>query len=514
MIGSGGRTPRGIAFPFRPSGSASRLPPPAFSLQPPAFGCPRITVSRAQFTCLPILVRVINLNPDTDIGASAWFVEIEGHTVLLDAGVHPKREGRAGLPLFKCIEREELDAIVITHCHHDHVGALPVALQQFPSARVLMTELSYFLVERVLHNSVNVMERQRLELGIRDYPFFTHEQVDDYAPIFQGFKYGREIDFAPPHKSRRGVQSPTVEFHDAGHALGSAGISLRGQRQTLFYTGDVSFHDQTILRKADFADVQADVLIMETTRGAVELSKGWSRESELKRLTGIIVETLRRRGSVLIPAFALGRTQEILAALALQMDSGALRRQPIYIGGLGRVFSEIYDLESHRANRYLTGLKLIEALDLQVVSPKHVPDLKLSPGKIFVITSGMMVEHTAAHDLAVRMAEDPKHSILFVGYSDPDSPAGRLRAARPGSRFRFSGEVLQLTRSCQVEEFDLSAHAQRRELLDFVGQIRPKVVLLGHGDGPARAWFAQQIKRRWPRIKVQSPGPGQLVEVS
>ena len=142
----------------------------------------------------------------------------------------------------------------------------------------------------------------------------------------------------------------------------------------------------------------------------------------------------------------------------VSMDAGELKRQPVYIGGLGRVFTEIYDLESHRINRHLTRLKLTEALDLQVVSPKQIPDLKLSPGRIFVITSGMMVAHTAAHDLAVRMAGDPRHSILFVGYADPDSPAGKLRAARHGSRFHFSDEAPQLTKSCQVEEFDLSAH--------------------------------------------------------
>src|SRR5260221_12847180 len=106
-------------------------------------------------------MRIINLNPATDIGACAWFVEIEGHRLLLDAGTHPKREGRESLPLYKLIASEPIDVLAISHCHHDHVGSLPVALRHFPEARVLLTELSYFLVERVLHNSVHLITPQR-----------------------------------------------------------------------------------------------------------------------------------------------------------------------------------------------------------------------------------------------------------------------------------------------------------------------------------------------------------------
>ena len=155
-------------------------------------------------------MRIINLNPDTDIGASAWFVEVEGHRLLLDAGTHPKREGRGSLPLYDLIRGEELDSLAISHCHHDHVGSLPVALRYFPQAHVLMSELSYFLVERVLHNSVQVMKRQRDELGIKEYPLFSHDEVDDIAPLFQGFKYNREVDWAAFRKTRAGFLSPTL----------------------------------------------------------------------------------------------------------------------------------------------------------------------------------------------------------------------------------------------------------------------------------------------------------------
>ena len=128
-------------------------------------------------------MRIINLNPDTDIGASSWFVDFEGSKLLMDAGVHPKRDGLEGLPLYDVVRNEEIDAIAISHCHHDHVGSLPVAQRYFSRAHVLMTELSYFIVERVLHNSVNVMKRQRDELGIKEYPLFTHEEVDDTAHL-------------------------------------------------------------------------------------------------------------------------------------------------------------------------------------------------------------------------------------------------------------------------------------------------------------------------------------------
>src|SRR5215471_15802060 len=396
-------------------------------------------------------MQITNLNPDIDIGASAWFVEMEGHRLLMDAGVHPKREGRASLPLFDLIKEEPVDAIAISHCHHDHVGSLPVAIRYFPKAHVLMTELSYFLVERVLHNSVNVMMRQRDELGIREYPLFSHREVDEIAPLFQGFRYNREVDWAAFHKARAGFLSPTLEFCDAGHALGSAGIMVRGKKETLFYTGDVCFHDQTILKSARFEDVQADVLIIETTRGNRVLPDGFSRGTEIERLSQAIQRVLARKGSVLIPTFALGRTQEILALLAVLMQEGKLHPQPIYIGGLGRVFTEIYDLESHRTHRQYRNLQLHEALELVVLEQGRADKMRLGGGHIFVITAGMMTENTAAHNLAVRMMDDEHQAIFFVGYTDPGTPGGRLKGSKIGEPFIFSASAGEMSRRCEIE---------------------------------------------------------------
>ncbi len=457
-------------------------------------------------------MRIVNLNPDTGVGASAWFVDFEGHRILLDAGTHPKREGRSSLPLYDLIKEEPLDAIAVTHCHHDHVGSLPVALRHFPKAQVLMSELSYFLIERVLHNSVNVMIRQRDELGIKEYPLYSHDEVDDIAYLFEGFKYNREIPWASTERRRSDLDSPTLEFYDAGHALGSAGVMIRGQKQTLFYTGDVCFHDQTLLKAARFEDVQADVLIMETTRGTRNVPAGFTRAAEAERLAQAIQRVLARRGNVLLPVFALGRTQEILAQLALLMHRGEIAKQAVYIGGLGRVFTEIYDLEAHRTHRQHTHLMLHEALNLVVLDPGQLQSMKLSGSRLFVLTAGMMSEKTAAHDLALRMIGDERQAIFFVGYADPETPGGRLKAAQPGETFMFSPSGGEVTKRCEVQDFDLTAHANREDLLRFVGLVSPRTILLGHGDDEACHWFEDQIRAQHPKINVIRSTPGLSVE--
>lgn len=458
-------------------------------------------------------MRLTNLNPDRNIGASGWLLEIEGHRLLLDAGIHPKRDGRESLPLFDQLPAVDLDAIAISHCHHDHVGSLPVAMRRFPRAHVLMTELSYFLVERVLHNSVNVMRRQRDELGILDYPLFTHAEVDELAPRWQGFRYDREVEWAAHHKARAGLPSPTLEFRDAGHTLGAAGIMVRGEQETFFYTGDVSFQDQTLLRGARFDGIEAGVLLMETTRGNRAVPDGFRREAEAERLLAGIRAVQRRRGSVLLPTFALGRTQEILGLLALWMREGQLREQPVYIGGLGRVFTEIYDLESHRANRNHTNLLLHEALELVVLDRDQCATLPLGRGRLFVLTAGMLTENTAAHEMALRLIEDERHAVFFVGYADPDTPGGRLKLAPEAEPFLFSPSAGERVRRCELGDFDLTAHANRDELLDFVEQVNPRAIVLGHGEDDSRAWFAARIRERHPRVRLVDLLPGETVEL-
>ncbi len=255
------------------------------------------------------------------------------------------------------------------------------------------------------------------------------------------------------------------------------------------------------------------MLLMETTRGNHAVRPGFSRAGEVQRLTRSIHRVRHRRGSILSPAFALGRTQEVLALLAILMREGHLKPQPIYISGLGRVFTEIYDLESHRACRQYPNLQLHDALNLIVLDQGQIANMKLTGGRLFVVTAGMMSEHTASHDLALRMAGDEKQAIFFVGYADPETPGGRFKASKPGETFLFSPSGGEVTRQCELDKFDLTAHANRDDLLDFVGEVEPRVVLLSHGEDDSRHWFAQQIHARYPKIKIVVPKPGETVEV-
>ncbi len=106
------------------------------------------------------------------------------------------------------------------------------------------------------------------------------------------------------------------------------------------------------------------------------------------------------------------------------------------------------------------------------------------------------------------MIGDESQAIFFVGYADPETPGGRLKASKPGETFLLSPSAGEVTRRCEVEDFDLTAHANRDDLLDFVGEVEPRVVLLSHGEDDSRKWFTEQIHARHPKIKILQPKPG------
>src|SRR4030095_3453231 len=257
------------------------------------------------------------------------------------------------LPQLKAIAGRDVEAILMSHAHQDHIGTLPVAMRHFPRARVFMTEATAEGRSVLLHHSVNVMTRQREEIGETSYPLFTHRETDRAAERWQWCPLRQQISIAGERASGRERDGLTFEFFDAGHVLGSTGILVRGEDQTVFYTGDVNFDDQTIMQSAVFPEERIDVLIMECTRGDHAKPPGWTRPGEERRMADALGRAFERGAGVLIPVFALGKTQEILAMLYKFRRERILPEFPIYIGGLSSKFTDIYDRRAQMTRRQL-----------------------------------------------------------------------------------------------------------------------------------------------------------------
>jgi Cft2 family RNA processing exonuclease len=161
-----------------------------------------------------------------EIGANSYLLETGDYRVILDSGMHPKYEGREALPNLESVAADSADAIIVSHAHHDHIGSLPLAMRRHPKAPVYLTEPTGEVTCAMLHNSVNVMTKQREELGLMDYPLFTHRELDQAKKQFS--YVGLERPFFLPQSDL------AVSFHDAGHIIGSVGVLIRQGAKSFF----------------------------------------------------------------------------------------------------------------------------------------------------------------------------------------------------------------------------------------------------------------------------------------
>src|SRR5437773_2782126 len=457
-------------------------------------------------------LKFLNLTRRTEIGANSYYLEIGGHRLVLDCGMHPKNTGEDALPNFKAIAGREIEAILISHAHQDHVGTLPVVMRRFPRARVFMTEATAEVGNVLLHNSVNVMTRQREEIGEMSYPLFTHRETDRASERWRWCPMRQRISITGERAPQREKDTLTFEFFDAGHVLGSSGVMLRADRQTVFYTGDVNFDDQTIMEAAVFPEEKIDVLIIECTRGDHAKPESWTRAGEEQRLAEALGAAFERDACVLIPVFALGKTQEILAMLYKFRRQRLLSEFPIYIGGLSSKFTDIYDRRVHTTRRLLSRLQLMKEVAPFILNDETVRYTPVRGGRVYVLSSGMMIPKTLSNVFARRMIEDPQHSIFFVGYANPESPAGLLRDVGRGSEVALDPDKSPQRIRCNVEQFQFSAHATRESLIDYAKKISPKKLLLVHGDPPAVEWMRATLSNELSGSEVIVPTPGLEIE--
>jgi predicted metal-dependent RNase len=241
-------------------------------------------------------IKLIDLNHQGGIGANSLYLKIGGgFNLLIDCGLNPKTPGLNAMPDLRPLRGVHLDAIIVTHCHLDHIGSLPVVMREHPEAVVLLTNSSRMLIEKMLRNSANVMQQQSEEADIPGYPLFTHNEIRQCVKRFVGLPFKRV------RKIRGQKDEIEIMFHRSGHVAGAAAVEIHHKQRQIFVNGDVMFEDQRTLQGAQFPSGHFDTLIIETTRGMTEREYGKERVHEIARLVASINDPIGR-GRVILAA--------------------------------------------------------------------------------------------------------------------------------------------------------------------------------------------------------------------
>ncbi len=440
---------------------------------------------------------------ENEIGANCYYLSVDGTGIILDAGLHPEKNGSEALPKFGLLDNLSTDFIFISHAHTDHIGALPYLIQKNPHIKIYTTPQTRDLAEVMLHNSLALTQK---EIADSDpLPKYTHEQVDLLTESFNVIKYNESLPIQGyRHFSNEDIQ---VTFLDAGHILGAAGILLQTNDIRIFYTGDTNVSKQSILAGADYPQHPVDVLILETTSASSDTNT--NRQDEAKRLAKSINKIVEKGGSILFPVFALGKFQETLALLHNLMHKGAIPILDIYTGGMGCEISDIYDIHRYNTKRNIKDFCLKDIPQLPIDYEELLTAKYFKVPSIVLASSGMMFEGTTSFALAQRWLKEKNFGIFFVGYLTPDSPGYTILNSKTGDIIELSNTSDKIKVAAEVEYFRLTSHSNRDDLISLVKKLQPKTVVLVHGEQSGIDWMEKELSARFPSIKIIKPKIGE-----
>ena len=451
---------------------------------------------------------------DRDVTGSCHLLECAGKRLLVDCGMFQggrELEEENSAPLG--FEAAALDYVLLTHAHLDHCGRLPLLVKRGFRGEIISTAATAELAQIVMQDSAHMAEEDAARRARHDpahaakmQPLYTRADASAAAARFgRRCGYGERLQLAP---------DLTVSFHEAGHILGSASVLVevteQGKRRTVLFSGDIGGSGRPILR--DAAPPQADIVLMETTYGD---RRHRSPAESILELIGVVKSTIAHGGNVIIPSFALERSQEILYSLRAAVVSGALPAQlPVYVDSpmavsaieVYRKHPECYDAEAAALLAGGGDLFGFAGLSLVRETAQSMALNKMTGGAVIIAGSGMCtggrVRHHLVHNLPRANA-----SIVFVGFAAHGTPARRIiDGAR--SIFLFGEEVPVRAQVHTINGF--SAHADQSELLQWHARAGGRErTLLVHGEQGAMQTFAGLLKD----VPVTMPQPGALLQL-
>lgn len=457
------------------------------------------------------------------VTGSQHLISINGKRILLDCGLFQGSrtqtfERNQHLPF----DASSVDVLILSHAHIDHCGNIPNLVKNGFRGDIICTYATRDLCAIMLRDSAKIQQydveylnkkRRRKDLPLLK-PYYSMEDAVESLKFFIGVGYERSFTVMP------GVE---LTFLDAGHILGSAIVVLdledreTGRELRLVFSGDLGRPSRAILRDPTFVD-RADILLVESTYGSRE-HEAVSKTKD--RLETIVNDTCKRGGKLIVPSFAVGRTQELVYALHklvatrdIPPDLPVFVDSPLAIDATGiyRLHPEAYDSEVFD---FLAGDKHDDPFGFDMMrytrSTMESKELNfLREPAVIISASGMCVAGRILHHLKNNI-EDPRNTILIVGWQAP-STLGR-RIVEKISRVKILGEEYDL--NAQVEVINgFSAHADRSELLSWTGHFSKKAshAYIVHGEEKASFALADGIRQQgYGRVLV--PELGQSVEI-
>jgi metallo-beta-lactamase family protein len=431
------------------------------------------------------------------VTGSLHLLEYDGRLVVLDCGLNQGRRTEADrLNRDFPVSPSEVDAVLLSHAHIDHSGLLPRLHKEGFRGAVLCTHATRDLCAAMLADSAHIQEKDAEWVNRRERrrgpdkiePLYRREDVDALMERFVGVDYG--VAFSP-------LPGLEVEYRDAGHILGSASIALTvregGRTVKLGFTGDVGRAGGPILRDPQPMP-DCDVLICESTYGGKTHEP---QERAKDRLAQVVADTARRGGKVIIPAFAVGRTQEIVFRLDELANEG--RFPPIHVfvdSPLAVNVTEIFRAHPECYGDDLRDYMETDPNPFGFARLTYVRDVgeskKLNASRlpmVIISASGMCEAGRILHHLRNNV-EDPRNTVMIVGYCAPHTLGRRIVERHP--EVKIFGEPYRLR--AQVEVMNAySAHADEPELVRFVGHMdadRLRRIFLVHGDPPRQEALA------------------------
>lgn len=438
---------------------------------------------------------VTPLGAARSIGASCFKVEIGPYEIVLDAGTRPK--GSNPLPAFEHLENPNL--ILITHAHQDHIGALPVLHRLFPATPMLCTPGTREIAHVMLTDCLKVQQSNE------DFePLF--DEIDLQQTLFHLETQPIAIDFEP-------LPGLSVRFIRAGHIVGAACIYLRYGDRTLLYTGDYNTTNSRTTDGLRLADLpQADILITESTYGAATHPSRKTQETELLKAVADVVQA---GGNVLVPAFALGRAQEILLAIRTSPLFHSLKI-PVYVDGLVRAVTDVF---SEHLELLPDGVQNFAKQSPPFFAPQGTPPiipighprerpLAIASPSVIIASSGMLTGGASVYYASV-LLERENAAVFISGYTDEESPGRFLQGLHSGDAIELEGK--QLNVRAQIRRFNLSAHADKVGLTQVIHKVNPKHLILIHGSPDALHELARTGDLLGKYI-IHIPGVGEAVK--